>query len=70
MKPWRENTNRSCGAFWTARARPSTRSTRKVCCKWCNKGVAGMGGYAPEELIGRHYLQWAHPDNREELEQR
>lgn len=37
--------------------------------QWCNKGVAGMGGYAPEDLIGRCFLQWTRPEDHAQLEE-
>lgn len=38
--------------------------------QWCNKGVANMGGYAPEDLIGHHFLEWAQPSEHGALRER
>ncbi|HVG38115.1 MAG TPA: PAS domain-containing protein, partial [Pyrinomonadaceae bacterium] len=38
--------------------------------QWCNQGVSTMGGYAPEDLIGHHFLAWASPAEREGLKER
>lgn len=38
--------------------------------QWCNRGVSTMGGYVPEDLIGHHFLEWAIPNEYDELKDR